>query len=128
MSDFQIGPVRQIALSVRDLARATAFYRDTLGLPLLFEVPRLAFFNLHGIRLMLSTGEGEGPPKEPHGTVLYYETADLSGTFATLRERGAKIIREPHLIAKMPDHELWMAFLEDSEGNLFGVMSEVRAH
>src|SRR5262245_18765058 len=110
MSSFQIGPVRQVALTVRDLARATDFYRDTLGLPLLFQVPRMAFFNLHGIRLMLSTGEGEGPPKEPRGTVLYYLAADLQATFASLKERGVKVIGEPHLIAKMPDHELWMAF------------------
>ena len=128
MSNFQIGPVKQIALTVQELPRATAFYRDTLGLKLLFEVPGLAFLDLHGIRLMLSRDEGPAkePPKESHGTVLYYQTADLPATFAALRQRGAKSVREPHLIAKMPDHELWMAFLEDSEGNLFGVMSEVR--
>jgi methylmalonyl-CoA/ethylmalonyl-CoA epimerase len=128
MSDFRIGPVKQIALTVQDLARATAFYRDTLGLKLLFEVPGLAFLDLHGIRLMLSRGEGPAnePPKVPHGTVLYYQTADLPATFAALKQRGVKIVREPHLIAKMPDHELWMAFLEDSEGNLLGMMSEVR--
>src|SRR5687768_12844921 len=85
MSDFQLGPVRQIALAVKDLARATAFYRDTLGLPLLFEVPGLAFFNLHGIRLMLSPGEGD--PKEPHGTVLYYQTDDLEPAVTSLRQR-----------------------------------------
>jgi methylmalonyl-CoA/ethylmalonyl-CoA epimerase len=124
MTDFQLGPVRQIALTVRDLARATAFYRDTLGLPLLFEVPGLAFFNLHGIRLMLSPGEGE--PKEPHGTVLYHLTADLPVAFSVLKGRGVKIVREPHLVAKMPDHELWMAFVEDSEGNLLALMSEQR--
>ena len=124
MSDFHLGPVRQIALTVKDLARATTFYRDTLGLPLLFEVPGLAFFNLHGIRLMLSPGEGK--PKEPHGTVLYYLTADLPAAFSVLKVRDVKIVREPHLIAKMPDHELWMAFLEDSEGNLLALMSERR--
>ena len=124
MGDFKLGPVRQIALTVKDLARATAFYKGTLGLPLLFEVPGLAFFDLHGIRLMLSRGEGVA--KKPHGTVLYYLTTDLPAAFAALQLRGVKAIDEPHLIAKMPDHELWMAFLEDSEGNLFGLMSEVR--
>jgi len=119
-----LGPLGQIALTVQDLDRATAFYRDTLGLPLLFQFPGLAFFNLHGIRLMLSRGEGE--PKEPHGTVLYFKTDDLQSGFATLRERGVHILGEPHLIAKMPDHELWMAFAEDPEGNLLGLMSEVR--
>ena len=124
MSQFSLGTVRQIALTVRDLARATAFYKETLGLPLLFQFPGLAFFTAHGIRLMLSPGEG--PPRDPHGTVLYFQTDDLNAAYATLRDRGVKIHREPHLIAKMPDHELWMAFCEDSEGNLFGVMSEVR--
>lgn len=124
MNDVQIGPVKQIAVTVQDLARATAFYRDTLGLKLLFEVPGLAFLDLHGIRLMLS--RGEGTPTPHHGTVLYYQTADLAAAFAELAEKRVKVVREPHLVAKMPDHELWMAFLEDSEGNLFGLMSEVR--
>ena len=124
MSHFSPGPIRQIALTVRDLARATAFYRDTLGLPLLFQFPGLAFFNAHGIRLMLSPGEGQ--PRDPHGTVLYFQADDLNAAFATLRERGVKVHREPHLIAKMPDHELWMAFLEDTEGNMFALMSEIR--
>jgi methylmalonyl-CoA/ethylmalonyl-CoA epimerase len=119
-----LGPLGQIALTVKDLDRATAFYKDTLGLPLLFLVPGLAFFNLHGIRLMLSRGEGE--PKEPHGTVLYFKTDDLPASFATLSDRGVTVLREPHLIAKMPDHELWMAFFRDSEGNTFALMSELR--
>lgn len=119
-----LGPLGQIALTVQDLDRAVAFYKETLGLPLLFQFPGLAFFNLHGIRLMLSRGEGE--PKEPHGTVLYFKTDDLRGGFATLKERGVTVLSEPHLIAKMPDHELWMAFFRDSEGNMFALMSEVR--
>jgi methylmalonyl-CoA/ethylmalonyl-CoA epimerase len=119
-----VGPIAQVALTVRDLARAVAFYRDTLGLPLLFEVPGLAFFNCHGIRLMLSPGEP--PDKEPHGTYLYYKVADLPASFAQLKDRGVVILREPHLVAKMPDHELWMSFFKDSEGNTFAAMSEVR--
>ena len=124
-----LGPLGQIALTVQDLDRATAFYKDTLGLPLLFQFPGLAFFNLHGIRLMLSRGEGE--PKEPYalessGTVLYFKTDDLPAGFATLKDRGVTVLSEPHLIAKMPDHELWMAFFRDSECNTFALMSEVR--
>jgi methylmalonyl-CoA/ethylmalonyl-CoA epimerase len=124
MTTSPLGAIAQIALTVRDLERATAFYRDTLGLPLLFQFPGLAFFNCHGIRLMLSPGET--PDQEPHGTVLYYKVADLPAAFAQLKDRGVTIVREPHLIAKMPDHELWMAFFEDSEGSAFGVMSELR--
>ena len=124
-----LGPLGQIALTVQDLDRAVAFYQETLGLPLLFQFPGLAFFNLHGIRLMLSRGEGQ--LKEPHGlesngTVLYFKTDDLPAGFATLKDRGVTVRSEPQLIAKMPDHELWMAFFRDSEGNTFALMSEVR--
>jgi methylmalonyl-CoA/ethylmalonyl-CoA epimerase len=119
-----LGPIGQIALTVRELDRAITFYRDTLGLPFLFQVPGLAFFNCHGIRLML--GRDEGPPRDPHGTTLYFKTDNLPAAFGLLKERGVKVVREPHLIAKMPDHELWMAFCQDTEGNTFGLMSEVR--
>jgi len=119
-----LGPIGQIALAVQDFDRAVAFYKETFGLPLLFQFPGLAFFNLHGIRLMLSRGEGEY--KEPHGTVLYFKTDDLPAGFRTLKERGVTVLSEPHLIAKMPDHELWMAFFRDSEGNTFALMSELR--
>ena len=124
MTHSPLGSIARIALTVRELPRAVAFYRDTLGLPLLFEFPGLAFFNCHGQRLMLSPGEP--PHKEAHGTVLYYKTDDLPEAFSQLKDRGVRVLREPHLIAKMPDHELWMAFFEDSEGNMFALMSEVR--
>jgi len=117
----QIG---QVAVTVRDLDRAVAFYEQTLGMKLLFRVPNLAFFDCGGVRLMLSTPEK--PEFDHPASVLYYKVADLPAVHTALLRRNVKFEAAPHPIAKMPDHELWLAFFRDSEGNLLGLMSEVR--
>ena len=116
--------IGQIAINVKDLARAVRFYRDTLGMRFLFEVPNLAFFDCGGVRLML--GRAEKPEFDHPGSVLYYKVADINATFAALKGRDVDFIDEPHLIARMPDHDLWMVFFRDSEGNTLALMSEVR--
>jgi len=117
--------IGQIAINVKDTARARAFYRDVLGLRHLFDAgPNLAFFQCGGVRLMLS------PPSKPEhdnpGSIIYYKVADLVATHAAIAARGAAFEQAPHLVATMPDHELWMAFLRDSEGNLLALMEEKR--
>jgi methylmalonyl-CoA/ethylmalonyl-CoA epimerase len=119
---FQIG---QIAVPVGDIERAIAFYRDTLGMRFLFQAPPgLAFFDCAGVRLML-----DAPAKsqsENYSSTIYYKVPDLHAAFATLSARGVAFEAEPHLIAKMPDHELWMAFFRDPDGNLLALMSEIQ--
>ncbi len=123
MPDPQLSRIGQIALNVHNLDRAIAFYRDTLGMRLLFQAPpKMAFFDCGGIRLMLSLPEV--PEFDHPASILYYKVDDIHAAHAALRERGADIRSEPHLVAKMPDHELWMAFLKDSEGNTLALMSE----
>ena len=116
--------IGQIAIPGEDVDRAAAFYADVLGLRLLFRAPPgLAFFDCGGVRLMLSRPErGE----RSTGGVIYYLVEDLDAAHATLVARGATIVEGPHLIARLPDHDLWMAFCRDTEGNLLGLMSEVR--
>ena len=115
--------IAQIAITVDDLARAKNFYQDTLGMKFLFDAGQLAFFKCGDIRLMLGTSE----KPEPHGgTILYYKVEDIHATHSALKQHGVEFIQDPHLVAKMPDHDLWMAFLKDSEGNTLGVMSEVQ--
>jgi methylmalonyl-CoA/ethylmalonyl-CoA epimerase len=123
MSGYQAPTaIGQIAIPVRDIARATAFYRDVLGLRFLFAAPPgLAFFECGGIRLMLSQPEGVGAGSSG---VIYYRTAALQATCEELAARGATVQSPPHLIARMPDHELWMGFVLDSEGNSVGLMEE----
>ena len=116
--------IGQIAVTARDLDRAVAFYRDVLRLPFLFRAPSLAFFDCAGTRLMLGEPEAEGEPG--HASILYFDVADLPARYAALRDRGVTFKDAPHLIARMPDHELWMAFFADSEGNTLAWMSEVR--
>lgn len=127
MNDAPPGITRigQVALTVRNLPDATAFYRDTLGLPLLFEVPNMAFFDAGNLRLMLGRPESDDAPVA--NSILYYQVPDIQAAHALLVERGASFIGVPHRVAKLPDHDLWMAFLRDPEGNTLGLMCEVRA-
>jgi methylmalonyl-CoA/ethylmalonyl-CoA epimerase len=123
---MNLNQIGQIALHADDLNRAVAFYRDTLGMRLLFQAPpALAFFDCGGIRLMLDAVKEKDTP-ERLSSLIYYKVADLNATYETLVPRGVSFDSKPHLIAKMPDHELWMAFFRDSEQNLVGLMSEVR--
>lgn len=115
--------IMQIGLTVSDLPRAVAFYRDQLGLKLLFEVPALAFFQVGTVRLMLGLPEQDG---ERFGSPIYFRIRDLPATVEALRARGVVFETEPHVVAKMPDHDLWLAFLRDPDDNPIGLMSEVR--
>jgi methylmalonyl-CoA/ethylmalonyl-CoA epimerase len=120
-----LSQIGQIAIAVKDLPRAVAFYRDVLGLPFLFEAPpNLAFFDCAGVRLMLS--EPEKPEFDHPASIIYYRVMNMRETVAALKSRGAAFESEPHLIAKMPNHDLWMAFLRDPDGHLLAIMSEVR--
>jgi methylmalonyl-CoA/ethylmalonyl-CoA epimerase len=116
--------VGQVAVNVHDVKRAIGFYRDVLGLPFLFEIPKSAFFMAGGLRLMLS--EPEKPEFDHPASILYYRVADIRASYDALRAAGATLEDEPHLVARMPDHELWMFFFRDTENNLAGIMSEVR--
>ena len=119
----QIG---QIAVPVRDLDRAVSFYRDVLGMTFLFQAPpQLAFFDCGGVRLMLDVPEDAA--FQGHSSVLYYKVPDMQQTHQELTGKGVVFLQDPHLIAKMPDHDLWMAFFQDPEGNLLGLMCEVRS-
>jgi catechol 2,3-dioxygenase-like lactoylglutathione lyase family enzyme len=115
--------IGQIAIRVRDVTRAVRFYRDTLGMRFLFEFPNLAFFDCGGVRLMLSTAEA--PDFDHPGSVIYYKVNDIAGSFESMKQQGVEFIDQPHLIAKMEDHDLWMVFFRDTEGNTLALMSEV---
>lgn len=116
--------IGQIALVAHDLDRAIAFYRDVLGLPFLFQYGQLAFFDCGGVRLLIETPQD--PQYDHPASILYYLVEDIQTSHASLASGGAEVAAEPHLIAKMPDHDLWMSFYKDTEGNTFALMCEVR--
>lgn len=125
MSASALGPIGQIAYTVSDVPRSIAFYRDAVGLTLLFEAPpALAFFDCGGIRLMLSQPEGGFTPGT--SAVTYFRITDIEATQQALKQRGVPFVDDPHLIAKMPDHELWMCFFRDPDGHTLALMEEKR--
>lgn len=123
--NFRLGEIGQIAVPVSDIERAIGFYRDVLGLNFLFKAPPgLAFFDCSGIRLLL-----DAPVKKQennYSSIIYYKVADIQTGYNALSSRGVIFEQKPHLVAKMPDYDLWMAFFRDPDGNLLAMMSEVR--
>ena len=121
---FGLSQIGQIAVPVTDIDRAVAFYRDVLGMRFLFQAPPgLGFFDCGGVRLMLDLPARE---QAGRGGVIYYQVGDLNAAFETLSARGVTVEAKPHLIARMTDHELWMAFFRDPDRNVFALMAEVR--
>ena len=117
--------IGQISIRTNDLPAAVGFYRDLLGLEFLFEAgPALAFFMCGDVRVMLTVPE-RAEFDHPSST-LYFRVDDLEAAYEELRSRGVPFDDAPHLIARMPDHELWMAFFRDPDRNLHGLMSEIR--
>ena len=119
-----IKQIGQIAINVHDTNRAVEFYRDTLGLKHLFTAGNLAFFDCGGVRLMLS------PPEKAEfdhpSSILYFKVDDIQAAHQRLMHQNVKMEDKPHLVARMPDHELWLNEFRDSENNLMCLMSEVR--
>jgi len=122
-SGLAIQQIRQISINVHDPDRAVAFYRDILGLKLLFRAGHLAFFDCDGIRLMLS------PPEKPEfdhpSSILYFRVDDIQHAYVQLQACNVKTEGVPNLVVKMPDHDLWLAAFRDSENNLLCLMAEV---
>jgi methylmalonyl-CoA/ethylmalonyl-CoA epimerase len=117
-----LNEIGQIALTVQDLQRAKDFYQNTLGMQLLFEAGAMAFFQCGAIRLMLGTSE---KAVSNEGTILYFRVDDIHGVHSALKNRGVPIAQEPHLVARMKSHDLWLSFFKDPDGNALALMSEI---
>ena len=124
-TDLSAATIGQASINVYDVDKAVAFYRDTLGLRFLFQAgPKMAFFDCGGLRLMLAVAEK--PEFDHPSSIFYFKVGDIHAVAQTLESRGVRFEGPPHLIASMPDHDLWMAFFHDVDKNLLALMSEVR--
>src|ERR1700743_280195 len=121
-SPIEIQEIGQIALTVPDLAKAKAFYNDGLELRFLFDAGTMAFFQCGSVRLMIGESAAASACE---GTIVYFRVADLEATARALESRGVQFLQQPHLVARMKSHDLWIAFLKDPAGNTLGLMSEV---
>ncbi|OPH48503.1 glyoxalase [Paenibacillus ferrarius] len=123
MSEVSLTQIAQISVNAADIPRAVAFYRDTLGIKLLFQTAQMAFFDCSGIRLMISLPE---KPEFSHpGSVIYYKVTDIQQSYKVLSNKGVDFLSKPHFVANMGSFDIWMAFFRDTEGNTLALTSEV---
>lgn len=123
-TNFGLSAIGQIAVNAHDIDRATAFYRDKLGMKLLFTVPpKMAFFDCAGVRLMLSLPDR--PEFDHPSSIIYFNVDDIQIASRTLAERGVTFEEQPAFVANMGTYDLWMAAFRDSENNLLAMMSNV---
>ena len=116
-----LGSIMQILVPVADVDRAAEFYENVLGLPLLFRYPGNAFFDADGVRLYLAT------PTEPGfdgAATIYFRVDDVTGTLERLEVRGAPVRIRPTIAHRDAGHDLWLAFVQDPDGNNIGLMRE----
>jgi methylmalonyl-CoA/ethylmalonyl-CoA epimerase len=119
-----LSAIEQVSIEARDLPRAVAFYRDALGIRHLFDAPpQMSFFECGGIRILVGVAE---KPDLAHGSsILYFGVADIDAAYAELKGRGVKFQPgQPHLAARMPGREVWIAFFDYTEGNVMALMCE----
>lgn len=119
-----ISKLGQVAIRVHDIHRATTFYRDVLGLPFLFTTGKLSFFDCGGVRLMLTLPE-KAEFDHP-SSILYFTVTDIKSAHKQMLEKKVRFEDEPHMVARMPTHDLWMCFFRDPEENILALMSEVK--
>lgn len=119
---LDVGHIGQIALPVVDVDRSDDFYRTVLGLRHLYRFGDLTFFDRVGVRLLLE--KTHEPETAARSSVIYFRCADIALATRELRGRGVTFDSPPHLIARMDDHDLWMAFFRDPDGHTLALMQE----
>ncbi len=124
-SAITLGPIGQVSLCIRDVARAEHFYGETLGLPHLSTFGDLAFFDAGGMRVYLHRKD---PAEWQPGSILYFRVDDVHAAQEALADRGAHFSGAPHVIhTEDSGAEIWMTFFEDGEGNTLALMARVEA-
>ena len=124
-NDLRLQRIGQIAINAKDVARATRFYRDVLGMPFLYEAPGMAFFDCEGVRLMISAPSSD--EFDHPASIIYYHVDDIVHSHRQLADRGVEFVAEPHVVHRQAGVEIWMAFFRDSENNTLAMLAEINA-
>lgn len=124
MSFEGLSSIGQIIIPVHNIETAVEFYRVSLGMKYLFQVPNMAFFDCGGIRILLGIPENFADAHP--SSIIYFKVDDIQAATSTLIDRGVEFQGEPHMIAEMPDHDLWMSFFRDPDQNTLALMSEIK--
>jgi DNA-binding CsgD family transcriptional regulator/catechol 2,3-dioxygenase-like lactoylglutathione lyase family enzyme len=129
MPELTLGPIGQIARTVKDLAEAERFYRDVLGLRHLFtSAGKLAFFDCGGVRLMVEDPSIVDVPDLHNDSVLYFRVPDIHAAQQELERRGVTFTGAPHMIYKHPDGlEEWLTFFHEPGGGMLSLISQVKS-
>lgn len=121
MTSTGLSTIGQVAVTAHDIVRATSFYRDTLGMKHLFQTDTMSFFDCDGVMVMLGIPTSEA--FDHRSSILYFQVEDIIGMHNTLTERGVVFQEKPHRVAPMGENDLWMAFFDDTEGNVMALRS-----
>jgi len=114
--------IGQIAIYVSDLARSKEFYGQVLGFPHLFDAGDMSFYQCGDVRFLIGASD---KPVATGGVILYFRVADINRACAELSARGVAIVQQPQRVARMPDHDLWLAVLNDPDGHPIELMCEL---
>jgi catechol 2,3-dioxygenase-like lactoylglutathione lyase family enzyme len=117
-------PLTQVGLSVRDLDRARDFYRDVLGLQLLFETNGMLFFQLAGLRLMV--GLAFDAAKPIGGSILYFDAPDFEAVVSSLERKGVIFLNDAQVLQRTDTHELKLRSFFDPDGNGLALLGLVQ--
>ncbi|HTD04129.1 VOC family protein [Undibacterium sp.] len=121
---MSLSSLGQVALQISNADASQEFYGQKLGLKQLFRYGELVFFDCDGVRLMLDGTSKVAIP--PGSQCLYFKISDIDAVYGKLRNAGVAFVDRPHLVSKMPDHDLWMVFFKDPDGHLLALMEEKR--
>ena len=116
-------PLAQVALTVRNMDSARGFYRDVLGLPMIFEVGGMMFFQLQGLRLMV--GKAQSAEQPIGGSVLYFDTPEFEQTGLALERKGVTFVGPAQTVQRTETHDLKLREFLDPDGNALAIMGLV---
>ena len=122
--DLANAKVAQLLIPIEDFEAGVAFYRDVLGIPLLFTAPpQMAFFDCGGVRLLV----GVMPVGQvaQRGSAIYFQVPDINAVYSSLKDKGVSFKAAPHVVNRTPTSELWLSEFADPDGNQLALMSEV---